>query len=124
MTRQQTTNIKRASIGVLVAGCLFAGYLSSSPLGNVEIRPDDPNTPAFTIIERNMILDTAIISVKTTSLRTNDVRRIARYLTEEHIKDSRDAASIYFYKPDSVMNKDEPVHKIAWKRQSGYELEY
>lgn len=125
MTRQQKAHIKYATLGVFAAGCLFAGYLSSSPLGvEVTVQPGDSAAPTFKIIERNMILDTAILSVETRNLRTNDIRRIARYLTENHVQNSRDAASIYFYKPESNLAKDEPVHKIAWTRRTGYELEY
>lgn len=124
MNRLQKTYAKRISIGVFVTGCLFAGYLSSAPLRQMSVDPADPDTPQFKIIERNMILDTAILSVETAALGTSNARKIARYLTEEHIKDSRDAASIYFYKPEANLAKDEPVHKIAWKKSSGYELEY
>ena len=105
---------------VSICGLIFAGYLASSPK-----QPEaHDGIPPFLIVESNFMLDTAIVSIETNALLTTQVRQIAKRVTESNIEDRRDGAVIFFYKPRSNRSIDEPVHKIAWKKHRGFELEY
>lgn len=120
MTRSQKAWAKRGSATVSICGLIFAGYLASSPK-EPEIHE---GIPPFLIVESNFMLDTAIVSIETNALRTNQVRQIAKHVTERNIQDRRDGAAIFFYKPRSNRSVDEPIHKIAWKKHRGFEMEY
>lgn len=80
--------------------------------------------PSFRILERTMGPESAVVSVTMGKLNATVAKKVAKYIVEEQLSNSRKEARIYFYREGAKIAHDEPQHEISWVARRGYTIEY
>jgi hypothetical protein len=126
MTYKQKQVVTASSlfmILVVAGGLLGFASVSNNATENEDVITRDM-VPDFFISEKNLVNDKAIVSIQTHGMSSSNMRKLARFVVENHVKQDKDDAVIYFYRIGKKVHEAAPVHKMTWQAPGRYHIEY